>query len=682
MEILGIYLEKADKEIRKSLQEKTWYGFNSKINWHKIFLSNDIDSKIKECIKNQENMNSLYGYSGQQISISAIVGKNGTGKTTLINIYSQIINNFASYMKNLKFSNYNIDYEIQPAKGLKAELYYEINGLIYCISVNNEKITFQNNKYTDLISHINTLEELSEHTFYTISLNYSNYSDNPDWIDNLFHKNDGYFTPIVLVPYKNGGNIETRKEKELAEKRVFTVSLLLYKKSKEFIENYIPTEISFTLKDKKYYEKNNFYTDEYIKIDSYEKLIDNKIEKLKSYNSNLNIYNEEQNKPILIPDNEYDNLKCAIENYWNNYIDEHPEYLKFTWLNQWKKYLIYKTLKTCTNYEVISKELNFNDLENSLSLIIKNELWNENQINYINLKLITCKRFIEHSFTNIYLSKTNGSIQIDENFLTDNIVKMANSYDDVFINLLPEFFETHFSYSIKEEYKKKGKEAAKIELKKMSSGEQQLYNSLSYIIYHIKNAKSNMYGNKGTKIPYKYFNIIFDEAELYFHPEYQRCFIDNLIKIINKSNVEIPELGIIIITHSPFILSDIPANNILALGSDYNFRNTLGANIYDLLQNQFFMASHTGEITNKIIRQFSAIKKGKLSDKEKEFYKYLIEQLGDPYIKKYISQMYYEKIGLSLEQIQIEEYKLKIEELERKENEKNNISKSGRSKIS
>ena len=164
--------------------------------------------------------------------------------------------------------------------------------------------------------------------------------------------------------------------------------------------------------------------------------------------------------------------------------------------------------------------------------------------------------------------------------------------------------------------------------------------------------------------------------------EYQRCFIDNLIKIINKSNVEIPELGIIIITHSPFILSDIPANNILALGSDYNFRNTLGANIYDLLQNQFFMASHTGEITNKIIRQFSAIKKGKLSDKEKEFYKYLIEQLGDPYIKKYISQMYYEKIGLSLEQIQIEEYKLKIEELERKENEKNNISKSGRSKIS
>lgn len=87
MEILGIYLEKADKEIRKSLQEKTWYGFNSKINWHKIFLSNDIDSKIKECIKNQKNMNSLYGYSGQQISISAIVGKNGTGKTTLINIY-------------------------------------------------------------------------------------------------------------------------------------------------------------------------------------------------------------------------------------------------------------------------------------------------------------------------------------------------------------------------------------------------------------------------------------------------------------------------------------------------------------------------------------------------------------------------------------------------------------------
>ena len=151
-----------------------------------------------------------------------------------------------------------------------------------------------------------------------------------------------------------------------------------------------------------------------------------------------------------------------------------------------------------------------------------------------------------------------------------------------------------------------------MQLSDMSSGEQQLYNSLSYVVYHIKNAQSNGKGNNQAQIPYKHFNLIFDEAELYYHPEFQRCFISNLIKLLNRSNLQDQGINITLVTHSPFILSDIPTANILALesGSPSEKKNeTLGANIFDLLQSQFFMTSTIGECSVK--SNYSAQKKYK-----------------------------------------------------------------------
>ena len=145
----------------------------------------------------------------------------------------------------------------------------------------------------------------------------------------------------------------------------------------------------------------------------------------------------------------------------------------------------------------------------------------------------------------------------------------------------------------------------------MSSGEQQMLYSLSYVVYHMKNAASNQ--NIQSGIPYRNINLLFDEAELYYHPEYQRQFIDKLLGILKRSHLEneIDSINITIVTHSPFILSDIPNSNILALkeGKRESFKtNTLGANIYDLLNNQFFMdsaiGSHVEEIIKEIIKDY------------------------------------------------------------------------------
>lgn len=76
--------------------------------------------------------------------------------------------------------------------------------------------------------------------FYTIVINYSHYAYNSleyqseimgrykkkFWIEALFHKNDGYRTPIVLNPFRERGNIDINVETELAEQRSIAFFLI------------------------------------------------------------------------------------------------------------------------------------------------------------------------------------------------------------------------------------------------------------------------------------------------------------------------------------------------------------------------------------------------------------------------------------------------------------------------
>lgn len=601
MQILGIYLETADSSTRKNLKEKQWYGFNSNQNWHELFNNKKSLKKQIIEIENSQNFTKFlynYNYEESQLSVNCIVGKNGSGKSTLINIYHHIINNFSSEIKN-KFPEFNQAYDIQKIEGLTAELYYENNKLIYKIRIENKKVIFSNNKYSNLFLHIRTLKDFSNHFFYTISTNYSIYSETPEWIDNLYHKNDGYFTPIVLVPYKNKGVINIEREKELSNKRTQTLAILLQKEGNKFIEKYSPHKIEFKLKTEEYYKINKeiFTGAKYEEIESYEHLISLKIKDLRKSLENQNIYNEAYGKPILFQHKDFPQLQKSVEKYWDKFFSTNDFDLSSNLRNYCKHYLIYKTIKVCINYEVITKKIILKKLDSSIDKIIK-LLWNENNLNYINLKIIMCKKFMEYSYHEIYNSKNNDTLLLDDVFYKK--IANAKTYDQVFINLLPDFFETKFYYSNNK------KSEQPIQLSQMSSGEQQLYNSLSYTIYHIKNAVSNVKGIAEKQIPYKYFNLIFDEAELYYHPEYQRRFLNNLIDILNRSNLTTNGINITIITHSPFILSDISTENVLALknGIPYDIeKNTLGANFYDLLKNQFFMDSPLGStIEKKIIK--------------------------------------------------------------------------------
>ncbi|MCA4806869.1 AAA family ATPase [Myroides odoratimimus] len=131
-----------------------------------------------------------------------------------------------------------------------------------------------------------------------------------------------------------------------------------------------------------------------------------------------------------------------------------------------------------------------------------------------------------------------------------------------------------------------------VSFSKVSSGQFQKIGLLSSIVYHLKNLDSV----RETEDIYSYenVNLILDEIELYFHPEQQRTFVNELLGLLRENKFkQIKRINIMFITHSPFILSDIPSQNVLKLKDgkpeEGDSINSFGANIHDLLADEFFL---------------------------------------------------------------------------------------------
>lgn len=191
--------------------------------------------------------------------------------------------------------------------------------------------------------------------------------------------------------------------------------------------------------------------------------------------------------------------------------------------------------------------------------------------------------------------------------------------------------------------KKVGKSDDNFTLKMKSSGEQQLLFNVGTLIYHLRNLDSST--NGGGNIAYSNVSIILDEVELYFHPEYQRQYIKYLLDSIANAGLEkIKNISICCITHSPFILSDVPKNNVLFLGNGYPVRtmqeDTFGANIHTILQNGFFLDSlPIGEFAKfKINELFDELHHGRIDNNT---YK-LIQLVSEPVLKSQLLRLYHQ----------------------------------------
>ena len=193
----------------------------------------------------------LFLSDGTKVTIGAIVGKNGSGKSTLVDLTIRMINNIAASVigemprfaaaEHLHFIDYvfgELVY-IRDGKVFRLEMRnrniilheYELdheegNGLWFKEKCSSE--TILNGKEDDrstVLTATNKMSYLQDYFFYSVICNYSFYAYNyrdyvyeqtddkridaitggkgvkkneeKYWISGVFHKNDGYQTPLV-----------------------------------------------------------------------------------------------------------------------------------------------------------------------------------------------------------------------------------------------------------------------------------------------------------------------------------------------------------------------------------------------------------------------------------------------------------------------------------------------------
>ena len=198
----------------------------------------------------------------------------------------------------------------------------------------------------------------------------------------------------------------------------------------------------------------------------------------------------------------------------------------------------------------------------------------------------------------------------------------------------------------------------------ISSGEKGLYDLFSVLHdynYRIENDIHVDFSifNKNEKTSND-FLILLDEADLGFHPDWKKKYVNIIQKVIPKI-FKNKNIQIIITTHDPLTLSDIPNNNIVYLKKENQITKvldfddvqrptkTFGANISDLLADSFFVnegliGDFAKEKIEKTIKWINDNKESKDRNTdtfsiELDYHKRVISIIDEPIVKIKLSEM-------------------------------------------
>ncbi|OVE34302.1 hypothetical protein CCZ20_27200 [Priestia aryabhattai] len=188
-----------------------------------------------------------------------------------------------------------------------------------------------------------------------------------------------------------------------------------------------------------------------------------------------------------------------------------------------------------------------------------------------------------------------------------------------------------------------------IKFQNMSSGEIELVNGFSNLYTAIRVATHNPEINS--------ILLLLDEPDAAFHPEWSRRYIYNIFKFLNQVDYgkEI-KYQIIITTHSPFIVSDVPKEHITCINilenslgefkreskkSDFGFMS----NFYDIIQKDFFITSPIGEFAKDVFKETVKRIDGwtRFEEQEIEQVKGIISSIGENIIQMKLLQLLNEK---------------------------------------
>lgn len=648
--------------------------------------------------------------SNPNISVTAIVGENGAGKSSVVEFYIRLINNFAAATIG--------EYEVNPGAqhlhfidGIRGELYYMIDSTPYKLKIENRNVALSsyskkakmvdrpiivympyntedifNNELSANSSEENELypieayrprirnrqsqdniAELYKNFFYTYVSNFSSYAYNTNdfanecnsdryeelirkskkkrytieqknWLNGIFHKNDGYQTPIVLAPFRNEGNIDINTENLLARERLLSLIIAPNSEFRTINGHLNITGFKLNLKHKKY--------------------------DIKYLKQNIGFLRLQQKG--------YDDFRESIIKYWSDCISiDLLQYRNRKFYDEAIGYLVCKTLKISKTYRQYNK---FYRDHHGISFKINHDI----------LKDLIKRLYLDKSHITKKIRQILGYIVygIYDNVINENsfihISNIPTKTADVFaqkssfINSIDDLVPPPiFDVSICLKNNETGDD---VHFETLSSGERQQVYSISSLLYHLSNINSVWFDTNGQRVVYEHLNIILEEIELYFHPELQRTYLKRLFDGIKQIDIpNIKSLNICFVTHSPFVLSDIPARNILALKKDIRDKekislSTFGANIHEMFKNSFFLKNgsigdYASWVIRQIIKSMQNNRNANIADNDLELHN-IIMLIDEPIIRNVLLREYHKLYPSNSKEQEIAELKKKLAELE------------------
>lgn len=588
----------------------------------------------KKCESENQNIKNFYSIDktkGNVDSVNLLIGKNGSGKTSILEVLN---------MLNLGSSNDND--EIQ-----------EINMIIlYKSNFNNEDFILE--KYPLSMSieikesqkKIKVKEELLK-----VELeDEKNYKE--DYLKNL---------GIIKFSFKEGNLSGFQREllsKFGKERTVFKLNIGLENESKKYIYDYL---IKIRQEKNNDNFKNVYFTlsipDLYFKLkNSNEAKIVMSFYKIDNDNEIFKLYDDTEN----------DSLKDMILNNCFNYI-----YL----------IMVLGALEYC-NEKNLSKEIFYEKKKKLLKLLIDkstdekfkillkkferlSKLFGESikfgeDYKILEDNIAVIGKTIEKS-NKIYIQDNKYIINFKD---SKQIIDLLKKYDDFHIpnfeNKVALFFKEMEYIQIKEEGLSDGE---KIKLQYFST------------LHGVLNGE---FKNR------KYITLLFDEVETYLHPEWCRRFLYELIGELER--YEGKKFKLIFATHSPFLIADVLAKNCIHLSKDEGGKikaeikedvKTFGANIIDLFKDTMFLESTFGKFATEKIKwavdEISDSKKNYSQIKNNSEIKFLIDEIGEKLISNKLKSMIESKFKGTKEEYyykKIRQYKIKLKKLRNKKDKK------------
>ena len=504
-------------------------------------LNNRCQVKGERVVLNSDNpMSDFYG---KRINVQAIVGVNGSGKSSLLEIIYRIINNLSCLLSRGK--RRKAAENLYYVEGLFAEIYYVIDERLARISCLGDKVVFHlmdeepvvltafegDKVYEEYVLMENFVKWAKNNLFYTIVTNYSLQAFNAKdyfleechqlkvgedkdefgeniWINSLFHKNDGYMTPIVLNPYRDNGVIDMNREHRLTIYRLSEIMIYAEIHNRDFMEGYKLNTISYRFSSSSLDEK--FMKENHVAADKY-----------RNYKVGNN-WGNDVGTLIL------QTYELAGQLDFNDTVHRTAG-----------MYLIYKTLSIAYKYPAYEEYAEIGDLScfqrhvdgllheqiiKLVTAILKDK-------SHITLKIRQTLHFIDALLN----GNLNPNDLLNSFFPYDWYIervapgKELRSMRDVQEYLPPSFFTIEIEVDRVVDGKRQNEDPISIE--RLSSGERQYLYMFSTYIYHILNLLSIQ---ESHRVKYRRINLVLDEVEICFHPEYQRKFVNELLGYIKR----------------------------------------------------------------------------------------------------------------------------------------------------